>query len=99
MATAREIVIKALEAKLRDMYPDRSEFQIRPLARMTEKLLATGLCADFAFQNTLERYQITEPGEVGRFKSLMKAAREEVMRLRPKIIKNQLNEGDFILVC
>lgn len=99
MATAREIVIKALEAKLRDMYPERSEYQIRPLARLTEKLLASGLCADFAFQNTLERYQITDAGEVNRFKSLMKAARTEVLRLRPKIIKNQLNEGDFVLVC
>ena len=98
MATAREIVIKALEAKLREMYPNRSEFQIRPLARMTEKLLATGLCADFAFQNTLERYEITDVSEVGRFKQLMKNARNEVMRLRPTLIKNQLQEGEFVLV-
>lgn len=99
MAVAKAIIVKALEEKLRELYPNRSVHQIRPLARLAERFMAAGGCADFAIGNTLARYEITDAAEINRFKELMLAARREVSRLGVRIAKNQITENDFVLIC
>ena len=99
MNNANAVITLVIENKLRELYPERSDFQIRPLGRIVKNMMHQIDNTEVRISSILSRYEIHTDVEVERFKALMLAVRNEIMRLRGIINSGKVEINDFILVC
>lgn len=76
MNNSNVMLLEVLASKLRDFFPSRSEFQIRPLIRKSIKLINDGIANDLAIYNITNRYSIDD---VNGFRSVLETTRNHTV--------------------